>query len=109
MEEYPLQSEYIWDPTGLQVQVTVMASYGISLGNKLTHNYLSHLRSLDEYLVFDRGGKDPRLQQSTSATGVRVGLRVPSPQLASQSRLLRVTGQVPGNCIAQPIAPGWGA
>ena len=34
--------DYIRDLAGLQVQVTVMASYGIiSLGKKLTHNCLS--------------------------------------------------------------------
>ena len=39
---------------GLQVQVTVMASYGIIfLGKKLRHNCLSRLRSINEYLVFD--------------------------------------------------------
>ena len=53
------------------------------LGQKLTHNCLSRLRSINEYLVIDWCGKGFRLRQSPSATGVRVGLRVPKPQLAS--------------------------
>ena len=90
----------------MQAQVTVMASYGIiSLGKKLTHNCLSRLRSINEYLVIDWGGKGLRLRQSPSATGVRVGLRVPTPQLASQSLRLRAPGQAPGDCLARPIAP----
>ena len=60
-----------WDLAGLQVQVTVMASYGIiSLAKKLIHNCLSRLRSINEYLVFDWSGKGLRLRQSPSATGV---------------------------------------
>ena len=47
-------SVYFPDLAKLQVQVTVMASYGIlSLGKKLTRNCLSRLRSINEYLVFD--------------------------------------------------------
>ena len=46
------------DNTELQVQVTVMASYHIILLCKeLTHNFLSRLRSINEYLVFDWDGK----------------------------------------------------
>ena len=57
-----LWSGYVRDLAGLQVQVTVMASYGIIfLGKKLTHNCLSRLRSINEYLVIDRGGKGLRL------------------------------------------------
>ena len=94
------------DLAGLQVQVTVMVSYGInSLGKKRTHFWLSRLRSINEYLVFDWGNKDLRLRKSTSATGVQVGLRVPTPQLASQLVLLRAPGQAPGDCLAWPIAP----
>ena len=33
----------------------------ISLGKKLTHNYLSRLRSISEYLVIDWGSKGLRL------------------------------------------------
>ena len=81
-----------------------MASYGIiSLGKKLTHNCLSRLRSINEYLVFDWGGKGLRLRQSPSATEVRVELRMPTPQLASQSA--GAPGQAPGDCLAWPIAP----
>ena len=76
-----LWSDHIRDLAGLQIQVTAMASYGIiSLGKKLTHNCLSRLRSINEYLVFDWGGKDLRL---------------------------RAPGQAPGDCLAQPIAPAW--
>ena len=47
---------------GLQVQVTVMVSYGIiCLGKKLTRNCLSQLRSINEYLVIDWGSKGPQL------------------------------------------------
>ena len=49
--------------------------------------------------------KGLRLRQSPSATGVRVGLWVPTPQLALQSVLLRAPGQAPGDCLAQHIAP----
>ena len=60
-----------WDLARLQVQVTVMASYGIiSLAKKLIHNCLSRLRSINEYLVFHWSGKGLRLRQSPSATGV---------------------------------------
>ena len=53
------------DFAGLQVQVTVMASYGIIfLGKKPTHNCLSRLRSINEYLVIDWGGKGLQLRQS---------------------------------------------
>ena len=84
-----LENENIRDFPGLQVQVTVMASYGIiSLGKKLTHSCLSRLRSINEYLVFDQGGKGLRLRQIPSATGVQVGLRVPTPWLALQSVVL---------------------
>ena len=49
---------YIRDPEGLQVQVTVMASFGIiSLSKKLTHICFSRLKSLNEYLVIDWGPK----------------------------------------------------
>ena len=51
---------YIRDLAGLQVQVTVMASYGIiSLGKNLTHNCLSQLGSINEYLDFDWETKRP--------------------------------------------------
>ena len=92
---------------GCRVKVTVMVSYGIiSLGKKkLTHNCLTRLGSINEYLVFDWGGKGLQLRQSPSATGVRVGLRVPTPQLASQSVLLRAPGQAPGDCLAWTITP----
>ena len=84
-----LENGNIWDLAGFPVQVTVMASYSIiSLGKKLTHNCLSRLRSINEYLVSDWSGKGLRLQQSPSATGVRMGLWVPTPQLALQSVLL---------------------
>ena len=43
---------------------------------------------------------------SPSATGVQVGLRVPTPQLVSQLVLLRVPGRAPGDCSAWPIPPG---
>ena len=95
------ENENFQDLAGLQVQVTVMASYGIIfLGKKLTHNCLSRLGSINEYLVIDWDGKDLRLRQSPSATGVRVRLRVSTPQLASQSVLLRAPGQAPGDCLA---------
>ena len=52
-------SVYIVDLQGLQVQVTVMAMYGIiSLSKKLTHVFFSRLRSINEYLVIDWGGHD---------------------------------------------------
>ena len=57
-------------------------------------------QGINEYLVFDWGGKGLRLRQSPSATGVGVGLRVLTPQLASQSVLLRAPGQAPGDCLA---------
>ena len=101
-----LENGNIRDLAGLQVQVTVMAIYGIiSLSKKLAHNCLSQLRSINEYLVFDWGGKGLRLRQSPSATGVLMGLRVPTPQLASQLVFLRAPGQAPGDCLALPIAP----
>ena len=36
---------------------------------------------------------------------VRMELRVPTPQLASQSVLKRAPGQAPGNCLAPFVAP----
>ena len=103
-----LENGNIQDLAWLQVQVTVMASYGIiSLGKKLTHNCLSRLRSINEYLAFDWGGKGLLLRQSPSATGVRMGLLVPTPQLALQSVLLQASGQAPGDCLARPIASTW--
>ena len=94
------------DIAGLQVQVAVMASYcKICLGKKLTHNCLPRLRSINEYLGFDWGGKGLRLRQIPSAIGVRVGIRVSTPHMASQSVLLQAPGQAPGDCLAQPIVP----
>ena len=63
-------NENIQDFAGLQVQVTVMASYGIiSLSKKLTHNCFSLLRSINEYMVIDWGGHDcwlgPNIMQQT--------------------------------------------
>ena len=50
----------IRDLEGLQVQVTVMMSYGIiSLSKKLTLICFSRLRSINEYLVIDWGPKRP--------------------------------------------------
>ena len=64
-------SGYIWELAGLQVQVTVMENYGIiSLGKKLTHNCLSRLRSINEYLIFDWGqAKAPTVTKSISHWG----------------------------------------
>ena len=54
-----LENGNIWDLAGLQVQVTVMVSYGIiSLSKERTHNCFSRLRSIHGYLVFDLGGHD---------------------------------------------------
>ena len=102
-----LENGNIQDLAGLQVQVSLIASYGIIfLGKKLTHNCVSRLRSINEYLlVFDWGGKGLRLQQSPIATGVRVELWVPTPRLVLQSVLLRAPGQAPGDCLALLIAP----
>ena len=109
------------------VCVCVCVSGSSHSDDKIWHNFLgqethtqllSRLRSINEYLVIDCGGKDPQLLQSPSVTGVLVGLRVPTPRLASQSMLLQVPGQAPGDCLARPIAPasctetqpdGWGA
>ena len=65
-----LENENIRDLAGLQVQVTVMASYGIiSLSKKLTHNCFSLLRSVNEYLFIDCGGHycclGPNIMQQT--------------------------------------------
>ena len=65
-----LENENIRDLAGLQVQVTVMASYGIiSLSKKLRHNCLSVLRCVNEYLCIDWGGHDccfgPNIMQQT--------------------------------------------
>ena len=58
----PMCGDHIRDLAGLQVQVTVMTTYGIiSLGKKLTHNCLSRLGSINEYLIIDWGGKGLRL------------------------------------------------
>ena len=56
----------------------------ISLGKKLTHNCLTLLRNINEYLIFDWGWQRLLLRLSTSDTGVRVGLQVPILQLAWQ-------------------------
>ena len=54
-----LKNENLWDLAGMQVQVILMANYGIiSLSKKLTHNCFSRLSSLNEYLVIDWGGHD---------------------------------------------------
>ena len=69
-----LENENIQDLAELQVQVTVMASYGIiSLSKKLAHNRFSRLRSINEYLVIDWGGHDrwlgPNIMQQTGMCG----------------------------------------
>ena len=69
-----LEKENIRDLAGLQVQVTVMASYGvISLSKKLTDNCFSRLRSINEYLVIDWGGHDrwlgSNIMQQTGTCG----------------------------------------
>ena len=47
-----------------------MAGYGIIfLGKKLTQDCLSGLRSINEYMAIDLGGKGLQLRQSPSATG----------------------------------------
>ena len=79
-----LVRECIWrmETSGLQVQVTVMVSYGIiSLSKKLTHNYFSRLRSINEYLVIDWGGQDHSL--------------VFSPRAAQQAVPVDDSGQAP--------------
>ena len=61
-------------------------SFGvISLGKKLTHICLSQLRSINEYLA-SAGVTKPLAV--AYASGVQVGLRVPTPQLALQLVLL---------------------
>ena len=69
-----LENENTWDLAGLQVQVTVMASYDIiSLSKKLTHNFFSRLRSINEYLIIDWGGHDrwlgSNIMQQTGTCG----------------------------------------
>ena len=72
-----LENENIRDLAGLQVQVTVMASYGIiSLSKKLTHNCFSLLRSVNEYLFIDCGGHycclGSNIMQQTGTVGLGV-------------------------------------
>ena len=53
-----MENGNIRDYAGLEVQVTLKATYSInSLGKKLRHNCLSRLKSINEYLVFNWGGK----------------------------------------------------
>ena len=59
---------FIRDLEGSQVQVTVMASYGIiSLSKKLTHICFSRLRSINEYLVINWCPKLAQAQSSLSS------------------------------------------
>ena len=85
-----LENENIRDLAGLQVQVTVMVSYGIiSLSKKLTHNCFSQLRSINEYLVIDWGGHDRWLVSNIMQVSrqVLVGLGVQSQSCAIVSAL----------------------
>ena len=59
----------------------------ISLGKKFTHICLSQLRSINEYLASARGAGGKPLAVAYGS-GVQVGPRVPTPQLALQSVLL---------------------
>ena len=90
-----MENENIQDLAGLQVQVTVMASYGItSLSKKLAHNCFSRLRSINEYLVIDWGGHDRWLGPNVMQQTVRVGLGVQSQSCAIVP--LDDSGQDPG-------------
>ena len=89
---------------GLEVQVKVMARYGIiSLGKKLTHNCLSQLRNINEYLVL-RWQRPPTATKSINHWGPG-GTSGATPQLVLQSVLLRAPSQAPEDCLARPIAP----
>ena len=78
-----LENENIWDLAGLQVQVTVMASYGIiSLSKKLTHDCFSRLRSINEYLVIDWGGHDRWLGSNIMQQMGTCGPWCPVPKLS---------------------------
>ena len=47
-----VRESYIWDLEWSQVQVTVMASYGlVFLNKKLTHICFSPLRSINDYVI----------------------------------------------------------
>ena len=84
-----MENENIRDLAWLQVQVTVMASYGIiSLSKKLTHNCFSRLRSIHEYLVIDWGEHDCWLGSNIMQQMIVVGLGVQSQRCA----IISVTG-----------------
>ena len=94
-----LEKENIQDLAGLQVQVIMMASYGIiSLSKKLPHNCFSQLRSINEYLVIDWGGHDhwlgSNIMQQTG-TGYLWAL-VSSPRAAPLLLPLDNSSQAPG-------------
>ena len=91
-----LENENIRDLAGLQVEVTVMASYGrVSLSNELTHDCFSRLRSINEYVVTRVDMTASLAVNILQQTGYLWAL-VSSPRAALLSMHLGDSGQAPG-------------
>ena len=101
-----MENENIRDLAGLQVQVTVMASYGIiSLSKKLTHNCFSQLESINEYLVIDWGGHDCWLVSNIMQQTSTCGPWCPVPKLHHSQCPWMTLAKLQVDCRAGPKPP----
>ena len=103
-----LENENIRYLAGLQVQVTVMASYGIIfLSKKLTHKLLLSTQEYKrvQYLVIDWGGHDHWLGSNIMQQTGTCGPWCPVPELRHSQCTWMTLAKLQVDCSADPKPP----